>query len=405
MLNNSQIQQIQATVPILREHGVALTTHFYQRMLTSNPALREVFNLGHQRSGAQAKALANAVLAYAEHIEQPEFLKTALDMIIHKHISLNIQPDQYAIVGENLLVSISDILQVPMDSELIQAWALAYQQLANLLIHGEQVRYDQQRHQAGGWIGWREFIIQKKIKESSEISSFYLAPVDGQPLPNYHAGQYVSLRTFVPELGILQPRQYTLSDCPRNEYYRISVKHEKTKGELAAGWVSTTLHHHRMVGDIVELSMPSGDFYLKNPDHPVVLISAGVGITPMIAILNQLATIGIPQPVCFIHACRNSEAHAMRDHLQELTIQYSNLKYWVAYSRPQTHDSLGRDYHYHGRINTDQLIQFTLLPNADYYLCGNIEFIRAQYQSLLALGISTKHIFTEIFSTGGFSDL
>ena len=128
MLSTQQLELIKATVPVLRESGVALTDYFYKRMLNNHPELKETFNLGHQRSGGQAKALAGAVLAYAENIENLAVLGDAVSLIVAKHVSLNIQADQYAIVGENLLHSISEVLSVPIDSDLIAAWAAAYGQ-------------------------------------------------------------------------------------------------------------------------------------------------------------------------------------------------------------------------------------------------------------------------------------
>lgn len=133
-MNSQQIELVQSTVPVLRENGVALTSYFYKRMLNNHPELKNVFNLDHQSTGRQPRALAAAVLAYAEHIENPAVLAKAVERITTKHVSLDIQPDQYAIVGDNLLHSISEVLDVPFESELIEAWKQAYLQLADILI-------------------------------------------------------------------------------------------------------------------------------------------------------------------------------------------------------------------------------------------------------------------------------
>lgn len=400
MLTDSQRDQIKATIPVLREHGVALTSYFYNRMLTNNPELKEVFNLGHQRSGAQANALAGAVLAYAEHIDNPAVLAKAIDMITHKHVSLNIQATDYVTVGENLLASISEVLNVPMESELIAAWAVAYGQLADILIGIEQKLYDQQLAQ-GGWLGWREFKVVKKEQESSEITSFYLAPVDGKALPAYSAGQYISLKVFVPELGLKQPRQYTLSDTPHQDHFRISVKREDAKEALAAGWVSNTLHQHIQAGDVVELSNPTGNFVLKDASKANVLISAGVGITPMLSMLNHLAALGMPQPVSFLHACRNSQVQGMKDHIKLLNQQFDQLNVHINYEKAAEQDKLGEDYHAQGLLDLNQLDSRLLPVDADYYLCGPKPFMQAQYHSLTARGIPGEQIYLEAFGTGG----
>ena len=160
-----QIELVKATVPVLRENGVALTGYFYNRMLGNNPNLKETFNMGHQRSGAQAQALAGAVLAYAENIEDPSVLLPVVELIAHKHVSLNIQAPDYNIVGENLLHSISEVLSISMEDPLIDAWATAYGQLADLFISTEKAIYEQHQQTKGSWLGWRNFKIAKKVVE------------------------------------------------------------------------------------------------------------------------------------------------------------------------------------------------------------------------------------------------
>ncbi len=121
-MTNDQKALIRSTVPVLREHGVALTTYFYNRMLTHNPELKNVFNSANQHTGAQPTALAMAVLAYAEHIDNPEVLAQAISRIAHKHVSLDIRPEQYAIVGKHLLASIGEVLGEAASPELLEAW-------------------------------------------------------------------------------------------------------------------------------------------------------------------------------------------------------------------------------------------------------------------------------------------
>lgn len=403
MLSNSQREHIKATIPVLQEHGEALTRYFYNRMLSNHPELKEVFNLGHQRSGAQAHALAGAVLAYAQHIDNPAVLGAAIQMMTQKHVSLNIQPEQYAIVGENLLASISEVLNVPMDSELIAAWAAAYGQLADILIGIEKNRYDEQAAQSGGWLGWRSFKVAKKVAESSEITSFYLQATDGKPLPSYQPGQYISLRVFVPELGLKQPRQYTLSDTPNPLSFRISVKREDAREQLAAGWVSNTLHHHIQEGDLVELTAPIGDFVLKDPQRTNVMISGGVGLTPMMAMLNHLSALDMPAPVHFLHACRNSNVHAMKQQLDALKTKHANLRTHISYEQVQPSEQQDTDYQQHGYLDLTQLTADWLPTDADYYLCGPKPFMQAQYQNLRQHGIASERIHYEAFGTGGIT--
>ena len=393
-LSTEQIELVKATVPVLRENGVALTTYFYNRMLGNNPELKEVFNLGHQRSGAQARSLANAVLAYAEHIENPAVLAPVLDLIAHKHVSLEIHAPQYNIVGTNLLHSISEVLNISMNDPLIQAWAAAYEQLAEILIQAEQAIYDEHTQIKGSWLGWRKFKIMQKVAESDEITSFYLQPSDGNILPYYRAGQYISLRVWVEELGLKQPRQYTLSDSPKANYLRISVKREDAKGELAGGWVSNTLHGLN-VGDEIEVTAPTGNFFLLNTNKKNVFISGGVGLTPMIAMLNQLVEAGVPQAVSFIHACRNEKVHAMKQHIDNVRAQFANVNTFVVYEEGQADAT--------GYLDLANVAADMLDPDADYYLCGPTVFMQKQYQDLLARGIAAEQIHSEAFGTGGLA--
>ena len=395
-----QIDLVKATVPVLRENGVALTGYFYNRMLGNNPELKETFNMGHQRSGAQAQALAGAVLAYAENIEDPSVLLPVVELIAHKHVSLNIQAPDYNIVGENLLHSISEVLTISMEDPLIDAWAAAYGQLADLFISTEKAIYEQHQQTQGSWLGWRKFKIAKKVNESEEITSFYLAPVDGGALPKYEAGQYISARVFVEALGLKQPRQYTLSTSPQADYLRISVKREDEKGDLASGWVSNTLHG-LAEGSEIEVSAPTGNFYLIDSSKRNVFISAGVGLTPMIAMLNQLVTLDMPQPASFIHACRSSQVHAMKQHIQEQKTKFPRLSTFTAYEFPHSGDVIGEDYDVAGRLDLATVDTALLPAHADYYLCGPIPFMQQQHQALVALGIKPEQIHSEAFGTGG----
>ena len=395
-----QIELVKATVPVLRENGVALTGYFYNRMLGNNPALKETFNMGHQRSGAQAQALAGAVLAYAENIEDPSVLLPVVELIAHKHVSLNIQAPDYSIVGENLLHSISEVLNISMEDPLIAAWAAAYGQLADLFISTEKAIYDQHQQTKGSWLGWRNFKIAKKVVESDEITSFYLAPADGGDLPNYEAGQYISVRVFVPELNLRQPRQYTLSTSPQADYLRISVKREDAKGELAEGWVSNTLHS-LAEGSEIEVSAPTGNFYLIDSKKRNVFISGGVGLTPMIAMLNQLVTLDMPQPVTFIHACRSSQVHAMKQHIHDLKAKFPRLSTFTAYEFPHDGDVFGVDYEAAGRLDLASMDAALLPTTAEYYLCGPMPFMAEQHKALVARGIPAENIHSEAFGTGG----
>ena len=245
------IELIKATIPVLRENGVALTSYFYQRMLKNHPELKNTFNLDHQSSGMQPRALAGAVLAYAENIENPSVLAKAVERITTKHVSLNIQPEQYAIVGENLLHSISEVLDVPMDADLIAAWKEAYTQLAELLIGVEKAKYAALAENNGGWTGWRQFKIAS-INEHAQGKQFVLHAADEQAIPDAAASDYISVRVQVPGQTLVQPSQFSFAEAQQAQY-SIDVA---TPTESSEFTVNKILLEHYQVGDVVEVSAP-----------------------------------------------------------------------------------------------------------------------------------------------------
>lgn len=195
MLSNAQRALIKATVPLLETGGEALITHFYRTMLGEYPEVRPLFNQAHQASGDQPRALANGVLMYARHIDQLQELGPLVAKVVNKHVSLQVLPEHYPIVGTCLLRAIREVLgeQIATD-EVLEAWGAAYQQLADLLIEAEESVYAASAQADGGWRGVRRFRVARKQAESEEITSFYLEPVDGQPLLAFQPGQYIGLR-------------------------------------------------------------------------------------------------------------------------------------------------------------------------------------------------------------------
>ncbi len=252
MINQQHIELIKGTIPVLRENGVALTSYFYKRMLGNHPELRNVFNLDHQSTGRQSRAQAATLLAYAENIENPDALVKAFERIAKKHVSLDIQPEQYSIVGENLLHSISEVLNVPMESELIQAWKEAYVQLADILIKTEKDKYDALTAQHGGWAGWREFEIEN-IQASEGAPRLTLKASDQQAILPATSGQYISIKIQVPGQDVEQPQQFSFSTDQNGEAYSVEVKAEANPTIFS---VANILLDHYKVGDKVLVSAP-----------------------------------------------------------------------------------------------------------------------------------------------------
>ncbi|MBO9328225.1 nitric oxide dioxygenase [Achromobacter sp. HZ01] len=393
---------VKSTAPVLKTHGVALTRHFYARMFQHNPELKQVFNQGHQEGGQQQQALAGAVAAYAEHIDDPSVLMPVVTRIVHKHVSLGIRPEHYPIVGKHLLASIREVLGEAATDELVDAWAAAYGQLADLLIAEEARLYGESAAKPGGWTGWRGFRVVGKQRESAEITSFYLAPADGGKVPPYQPGQYVSVRLYVPELGLMQPRQYSLSDAPGQDRLRISVKRETGSAQAPAGRVSNALHDRLQEGDVLDVAPPQGDFHLRPEGNaPVVLLSGGVGLTPMVSILNHLVGLNDDRQIRFVHGCRNGSVHAMKEHVNSIAAERPNVRKAVFYEEVGNGDQRGRDYDHAGRVDLLAIQDDAIVPGADYYLCGPAGFMRAQRQALTSLGVPEDRIHAEAFGSGG----
>jgi nitric oxide dioxygenase len=394
MLSENTLVIIESTIPVLEKNGEALVHHFYQRMLSHQPELKHLFNATHQETGQQAKALASAVLAYAKHIRHLEVLAPAVMRIAHKHTSVNVRPEHYPIVGKHLLASLQEILNLPTDHEIIQAWGIAYQQLAELLISTEAQLYEKAANQAGGWSSFRPFRIEKKEQESEEIVSLYLYPTDGGPVPDFQPGQYVSLKSQLN--GIVQLRQYSLSDAPNRGYLRLSIKDESkqsTRVTRVSGWVHSSLQP----GNIVELTPPFGHFTLveSETNSPIVFISAGIGQTPLLSMLSHLLFKQSQRPIHWVHAARHPRVHAFGQQIQHWCTQYPQLQSTFFYEeRP---DNL--TYHSHkGKITAHHITQF-LQPEANYYLCGPTAFMVEQHQHLNNQGVPPTHIHYEVFGS------
>lgn len=352
--------------------------------------------MGNQQSGKQQTALAMAVLAYAENIANPMVLLPVVDRIGHKHTSLDIRPEHYMIVGNHLLESIKEVLGEAATPAIIDAWGAAYQQLASLMSGHEAKLYEKQTIKTNGWTGWRPFKVGKKNIESAEITSFYLYPTDGGHVPMHIPGQYLSVRTFLPDLNLNQARQYSISSAPNEEYYRISVKREKGQNLDANGLISNYLHDFVNEGDVIDLTSPAGNFILaENIAAPIVLISGGVGLTPLMSMLQSLTGKNHTQPITWLHGCRNKSVHAFKDQLDQITSTNSNVKQHTFYNVVTPEDIANGVME--GHLDISSILELHQHPDTNYFICGPSAFIQKQFQDLQAQGINKNAIFFEEF--------
>jgi nitric oxide dioxygenase len=399
MLSPTTTATVKATAPVLAEHGFAIISRFYQRMLGAHPELKNIFNMRHQERGEQQRALAGAVLAYATHIDNLAVLGPAVARIAHKHASLGVVPEQYPIVGEHLLAAIKEVLGDAATDTIIGAWAEAYGQLAQILIDAEKALYDAAAAKPGGWRGWRNFVVRQKRAESDVVTSFFLEPEDGGPLADFEPGQYISIAIDVPAIGLRQIRQYSLSDAPNGRYYRISVKREGESVEPTAGYVSNLLHDHVHRGDVVRLAPPFGPFHLdRSVDTPVVLVSGGVGLTPLFSMMKTLLKHS-DREVVFVHGARNGSVHAMKGRLEAIAATHRRLTSIVFYDTPLDDDVRGYDYDHAGLVDLQLVADRAIKPDADYYICGPGPFMQMQIGALKGLGVPADRIHYEVFGS------
>ncbi|MGH1335399.1 MAG: NO-inducible flavohemoprotein [Aureispira sp.] len=391
MITQQTKEIVKATAPVLAEHGATITSVFYKRLFVRHPELKNMFNMTHQKKGTQPKVLAQAVFMYAQHIDNLEVLGATVEMIAQKHVSLSVTRPMYAIVGENLLAAIQEVLGAAATPAIMEAWTEAYQFLADILASREEDLYVEGAQQTGGFRGKEAFVVVKKVAESSIITSFYLQRANDQPLPSFKPGQYIALTVDIPSTNHQHTRNYSLSAAPNPNYWRISVKRETGNPD---GVVSSYLHQHLQEGDILQVGMPAGDFFLQEDNKPVVLLAGGVGITPLMSMYQQL-TAQDNRKVTFIQCAVNGAVQAFAQEIKDQST--SNSTHRVLFSEPLETDIMHQDYEEEGFLTTATLATIPNLQECTFYCCGPKAFMAHCLQLLNIMGISNTSIHYEFF--------
>ncbi|WFB88443.1 MULTISPECIES: globin domain-containing protein [Streptomyces] len=393
MLSAQSTPVVRATLPAVGTHLSTITELFYRHMFEERPELlRTLFNRANQASGTQREALAGAVAAFATVlVERPgERPDAILGRIAHKHASLGITPDQYTLVGRHLLGAVAEVLGDAVTPEVAAAWDEVYWLMANALVAMEARLYSEA--QVGNGDVWREMEISERTEESVDSASLVLRCPDGRPTRPFLPGQYVSVQVELPD-GARQIRQYSLSTAPDRKTWRITVKRERAAdGSVPDGEVSTWLHAHARVGDVLRVSLPFGDLVLPDGDHPIVLASAGIGITPMLAMLDHLARSSSPRQVTVVHADRSPAHHAHRVEHETLAARLPGASLHLWYESGAAEPALP-----HARNGRADLTDLALSADAAAYLCGPLPFMRAIRGSLLDKGLHPANIHYEVF--------
>jgi nitric oxide dioxygenase len=393
MLSAESAAVVRATLPAVAGALDEITTRFYGAMFRDRPELLDgMFNRGNQASGAQRRALAGSIAGFATALlDDPDIRPdTLLGRIAHKHAAVGVTDDQYTIVHKYLFGAIAEVLGDAVTPEVAAAWDEVYWLMAGALIAQESRLYQEAGVEPGQV--WRQWTVVERRTETADVVSFVLRPADGEPAPKARAGQYVSVRALMAD-GVHQLRQYSLSSDPGGELRRITVKRVAGTADTPDGEVSDLLHEQVREGDELTLSAPFGDVFLDDPADAtaaVVLVSAGIGGTPMTSILARLAALGSPRPVLVLHADRSPADHALRAETRELVGRLPGARAVFWYERPGPEEPEARE----GLMNLDGI---ALPEDATVFLCGPLPFMRDVRAQLLRAGVPARHIRYEVF--------
>ncbi|MEO6199802.1 MAG: globin domain-containing protein [Cryobacterium sp.] len=378
MLSTQSLPLIEATLPLVGERMPEIAKNFYRRMFTAHPELFDgLFSRSNQQNGSQQQALAGSIAVFATHlVKNPNTTPEAmLSRIAHKHVSLDIQPEQYDVVYKYLFEAIADELSDVITPEIAGAWTEVYWLMAHALIKLEKGLYAG----AGNNTPLAPWIVIGKDAAGTDALTFTLAPADDTPPAPALPGQYVSVTVAMPD-GIRQVRQYSLSAGT------ATTRVFTTKLD-AGGEVSPALHRDVQVGDTLMLSNPCGDVTLAEGDTPLILASAGIGCTPSASILRSLALSNSKRAVKVLHAENKLEGWALREQMREdvALLEAAELELWLEIPSEGAHE---------GFMSLDGV---TIPENASVYLCGPLPFMRSLRSQALASGVPANRIHYEIF--------
>ncbi|WP_405753799.1 FAD-binding oxidoreductase [Streptomyces sp. NBC_01411] len=403
MLSEPSTATVRATLPAVGAAIGDIADLFYLKLFDAHPELlRDLFNRGNQASGAQRQALAGSIAAFATQlVEHPDTRPDVmLGRIAHKHASLGITPDQYGVVHTHLFAAVAEVLGDAVTPEVAAAWDEVYWLMANALIALEARLYAEREAVAGDV--WREWDVVSRTEETADTATFRLRPADGSPAPGFRPGQYVSVQARLPD-GARQIRQYSLSGAPGGQLHSITVKRVSddaspdgasphSRSASPDGEVSHHLHAHVRTGDRLRVSLPYGDLVIgpDAADAPLVLASAGIGCTPMLAMLEHLAGAGHPAPVTVVHGDRTPADHALRaEHaLLAEKLPDAAAHFWYEHPGPE---------HPADRTGLVDLSGLPFAPGTHAYLCGPLPFMRSVRAQLLAGGVRAADIHYEVF--------
>lgn len=381
MLSEKSRPVIEATLPVIAERINDITPDFYQRMFAARPDLLDgMFSRSSQLEGSQPRALAGSIAVFASYIlaNPDKYPDEVLSRVAHKHAALGLRAEEYPTVYKYLFEAIAANLGEILTPEIAEAWTEVYWLMADALIKLEKGLYASQAND----VMFAPFSVVDRQETGENVLVFTLEPANATPMTDAVAGQYVSIITKARD-GLRQPRQFTLLPSEKNQR-RVAIKLDSA-GEM------TQILHEKQVGDILEVSNPYGDVTLgafgDSEDQPLYLFSAGIGVTPMIAFLSELAATGSKREVVVVHADRSFATWPLRDEMVRYVEMLENGKL-LSFAEA---DGEGN---FEGRVDVSKL---NVPANASAYLCGPLPFMQGVRSQLVEAGVPGTQIQYEIF--------
>jgi len=354
---------IKATAPVVAPKCRAIIDDFYPRLFEQNPETKAFFNQANQfaEPPKQRMALTNAVIAYASNIDDLTPVLPAVELIANKHVGLTVQPDHYGIVHKNLMESIGHVLGDVVTEEIGKGWSDAVLALAKIMSAREEELYKMAEARTGGWRGVKEFKVVDKRKVANACMEFTFEAVEGKGPIDFTTGQFLTLH-----LKGATPRHYTVTNKPGESFLQCCIK------KIDKGHVSNAMHEIE-IGTIVNLAPPFGVFMLK--ERPAVLISAGIGATPMKSFIETS-----PEKIKLaLHVDRDVES-------QPFVKEFSNVPTHFHYTAQS------------GRPAPKDFIDGVLKPHlaeCDFFLCGPGPFLSDMKKALTEAG--AQGVYVDVF--------
>lgn len=384
LLTPETIKIIKATTPVVAANVENITQVFYKRMFERNPETLAYFNKSHQQKGSQPKTLAGAVATYATHIENLDALGPLVARMSHRHVALSITPNLYQVVHDNLLAAVGEVLGDAVTPEIGSAWSSSVLALAQILIDAEENLYKRNEARVGGWRLEREFELVEKVQVAEETARFRFKPTDGYDGPfEFKNGEYLTIR-----LPGIAPRHYTLVSRPNEDHF-LEICTRLAFGGTPSdpdGEASTYMHNTLKVGDKVLLGAPCGVFTASDDCSSNVLISAGIGCTPMLSFVQQLGKAKIFK---MLHVETEKERDAMlafKDLIGDIPLK-------TIYTGPDFSSTI--DVAAEAKTLVDESPK-----DSQFFICGPVPFMSAFKSRLEQAGAPADAIHYEIFGTG-----